>query len=313
MSGQRGRMPMSITRSRVSPSQSGLGESRAQAAAIGAGAEQHHERADEHADDPRGEEAAEEEDGERAPADPERVEVEGPPGEPGQEGEDHEPARDADEPGTERQVPHGDRREELVLHRLAPDVVEHRIGDVELADLDRREGHGADQDEGGVRRRESEEPSHEPDREHAHRRPEGQLEDEEDVARRHQQVAQRERPDPDQLMAHHFASSMNTSSSWGSRTSRSRTTAPDSWSRCSTSPSRFCAESTVSSTRPSSAVVRRMPGRPASAAAPPASTRSAITSPSLIARFNSSELPRASRRPFLTNAISSHSSSASRM
>src|SRR5215475_3480652 len=72
---------------------------------------------------------------------------------------------------------------------------QHRIGDLELADVDDRQRDGADQDERGLGRRQLEKPRHQADRENPDDRPEEQLEEEEHVAGAHERVAQGYRPD----------------------------------------------------------------------------------------------------------------------
>ena len=162
-------------------------------------AEEHHEAAHEDADHQRGEEAPEEEEGEGPGSSPDEIEAEGPGADEGHEGEDHHPARHPDQPRAHRHVPDADRGEELVLHGLGPDVEEHGIGDVELAHLHGGQRHRAHEDEGGHARVQVEEAREEPVREHGHPGPEGELEDEEDVPPRHDDVAVGEGPRPHQL------------------------------------------------------------------------------------------------------------------
>ena len=116
----------------------------------------------------------------------------------------------------ERQVADADRRQELVLHRLRPHVEEHRVGDLELADADDRQRHRADQDERRWPRRQLEKARHQADGQHAHHRPEQQLEEEEDVARAHERSCAA--VEPPRRRRPQRASSTKTSSSSGSRT-----------------------------------------------------------------------------------------------
>ncbi len=140
---------------------------------LGPRAEQRDQRADQHADDPRGEEAAGQEGGDRAPA-------------PAPARRSRRPTRRArpaarrstkprsmptsQAPTVRWRTPIG--RHELVLDRLRPHVEQHRVGDLELADVDDRQRDGAHQHEGALLGRQAEEARHEADREHADDRPE---------------------------------------------------------------------------------------------------------------------------------------------
>src|SRR6266436_323615 len=78
---------------------------------------------------------------------PHEVEAEGPGADHGHEQKDRHAARHPHDPGADGQVTDADGGEELVLHGLRPDVEEHRVGNVELTHLYRRQRHRADEDE----------------------------------------------------------------------------------------------------------------------------------------------------------------------
>src|SRR5215813_9427065 len=289
---------------------------------LGPRAEEEHQAAHEETDHERGEEAAEEEQRERPRSAPDEVEAEGPGSNARHEEEDHDPARHPDQPRAEGKMADPDGREELVLHGLRPYIEKHGIGDVELADLYGGERHRAHEDEGGHARVQMEEAREKAMGQHGHPRPEGELEHEEHVAPRHDDVAVGEGPRAHELgrpglsrqgLARQRASSTKTSSSSGSCTWQSRTSTPCSWSQRRSSGSRFSDESTEHSTWSPRTWTWSTPGWSASAAGTAGSRRRTTTSPIRIWRFSSSGVPSARICPLLMKAMRSQSSSASRM
>ena len=87
--------------------------------------------------DPGREKAAQQEHRQRPRPRRQHVEAEHPAADDRQQDEDDEAAQHPDQPGAGGEMAHADRGQELVLHRLRPDVEQHRVGDLELADVDR--------------------------------------------------------------------------------------------------------------------------------------------------------------------------------
>ena len=186
-----------------------------------------------------------------------------------------------------------------------------RIGDLELADVDDRERDRADQHERRLRVGELEEPRHQADREHAHDRPEEQLEEEEHVARAPirafrsvtaQTASSSFRQLNEDLLELRLADLhvLDDDALGVKRAARSPAAVSRPRPRC-TRPSR----------RPRH--TGEHPAASASHGTRGGSSLSAMTSPRRIWRFSSPEVPRARMRPALMKAISSQSSSASRM
>ena len=214
------------------------------------------------------------------------------------------------DPGAEGEVADADRGQELVLDRLRPDVEQHRVGDLELADVDdrqrdRRPGRTTPAPASARGTASS-------NRWRARRRSARRA-----ARRRRRRCARpswrcgRQRPDTAEASARQLNEDLLEL-----RLAHLHVADHDAL-RCSGAQQLGQALLGLVHRAPDPAVGlarTRAPPAPRRATAPsagPAAARS--RSPSRIWRFSSSGVPAGEDRPALMNAISSHSSSASRM